>query len=142
MAEPKEAHREVYAANRSFYDAFESLDIDRMAEVWLRKGFISCTHPGWARLSGWGPVMESWEEIFGSAFAMKFVIADEVAHVVGDLAWVTCTEHIENRGYDGVSQAAVEATNVFQRDGSKWLMVHHHGSPLVRAPDPSESRLQ
>jgi ketosteroid isomerase-like protein len=32
---------------------------------------------------------------------------------------------------DGRSQARVEATNVFERHGGRWLLVHHHGSPVV-----------
>jgi len=139
---PAKAHEEVIAANRGFYAAFESLDLERMSAVWRRDSSVSCTHPGWARLLGWGPVMKSWEEIFGSSFGVKIVITDEVAHLHGDLAWVTCTEHIETRGYDGVSHGTVEATNVFELHDGAWRMVHHHGSPLVQAPEPGETHLQ
>ena len=54
----------VLEANAAFYAAFESLDLKRMQEVWLRAPYIKCVHPGWGRLVGWGPVMQSWERIF------------------------------------------------------------------------------
>lgn len=129
---------DVSAANRAFYEAFESLDLDRMAEAWLREPHISCTHPGWERLLGWRSIMESWERIFAGTFAMKFEIVDERVHVAGDLAWVTCEEHIESRGYDGASFGRVEATNIFARRDGRWWIVHHHGSPLVREPGAEE----
>ncbi|HEX4211187.1 MAG TPA: nuclear transport factor 2 family protein, partial [Candidatus Binataceae bacterium] len=57
-------HDAIIQANRAFYQAFESLDIQRMEALWLREPRIICIHPGWRRLIGWGPVMESWERIF------------------------------------------------------------------------------
>jgi ketosteroid isomerase-like protein len=134
--------RAILAANRDFYAAFESLDMDKMAEVWLQGSSITCIHPGWARLTGWGPVMKSWEDIFASTFRVEITITGEHVCSSGDLAWVTCTEHLETHGYDGVSHGAVEATNVFERREGKWYVVHHHGSPLVRSPESGSEQLQ
>jgi len=58
----------VLAANRAFYDAFESLDAEKMEAVWLRDPRIICIHPGWRKLSGWGPIMSSWERILDNVF--------------------------------------------------------------------------
>jgi len=132
----------ILAANRAFYAAFESLDMDKMADVWLQEDLISCTHPGWARLTGWTAVMKSWEDIFASTFRVRITITDERARSGGDFAWVTCTEHLETHGYDGVSHGVVEATNVLECRNGKWCIVHHHGSPLVRPPETGRDRLQ
>ncbi len=132
----------VSAANSAFYRAFESLDLERMEGVWLKESAISCTHPGWARLEGWGPIMKSWEEIFQQTFGMTFEIAEETVHVVGDLAWVTCVERIESRSYDGISNTEVEATNIFGRRGDSWFLIHHHGSPRLRAGEGIARHLQ
>jgi ketosteroid isomerase-like protein len=32
-----------------------------------------------------------------------------------------------------MEDAKVLATNVFRRDGGRWLMVLHHGSPVLRS---------
>ena len=126
----------VLAANRAFYQAFESLDGERMAAVWLREARVTCTHPGWRRLLGFGAVLKSWEDIFSGTFGVRIEIRDEVAEVRGDTAWVTCTEVLETRLPDGVSHGLVEATNVFERRDGRWWLVHHHGSPLARRDEP------
>jgi ketosteroid isomerase-like protein len=140
MPAPKDERQAVLAANRDFYRAFEQLDAARMGEVWLAESYVSCTHPGWGRILGWGPVMKSWEEIFAGTFGVKIAVSDEVTHIHGDLAWVTCTEDLETRLPDGVSHGRVEATNVFERRDGAWLVVHHHGSPLVRGYATDDDR--
>jgi ketosteroid isomerase-like protein len=128
-------HDAVLAANEAFYRAFESLELARMEQVWLRDQRIACVHPGWRRLTGWGPVMTSWERIFQSAFEMQFELRDAVVTVRGDLAVVLVEEVLTQRGYDGASRSQVIATNVFERADGVWLMTLHHGSPILAPPD-------
>src|SRR5512135_1886615 len=45
----------IIQANRGFYEAFQSLELERMEAVWLRDPRIICIHPGWRKLAGWGP---------------------------------------------------------------------------------------
>ena len=78
----------VIEANQAFYLAFEGLEIERMEAVWLRDQRIACVHPGWRRLTGWGPIMTSWERIFKSAFEMQFELRDVAVTLNGDLAVV------------------------------------------------------
>jgi ketosteroid isomerase-like protein len=134
----------VRRANLAFYRAFESLEPEKMEAVWVRSARAQCTHPGWRRLVGFAAVMRSWEQIFESAFEMKFELTGVEVSVCGDLAWVVCTENITSRTYDGVSRSAVEATNVFERREGRWLLVHHHGSPVIggAASDEPPTRLQ
>jgi len=40
----------VLEANAAFYAAFQSLDLKRMEEIWLRAPYIKCVHPGWGLL--------------------------------------------------------------------------------------------
>ena len=126
----RDQHAAVLAANDDFYRAFESLEIARMEAVWLRVPYVTCVHPGWSLLAGWGPVMESWQRIFTGALAMRFTITDARAEVAGDVAWVVCTEHLESHHRDARMTARVQATNLFQRREGHWYLVHHHGSPV------------
>lgn len=132
----------VLEANRAFYRAFESLDVARMAEVWLRDPRIICVHPGWAKLQGWGPIMESWERIFDNVFEMKFDLGDTKVTMSGDLAVVVVEENLTQNSYDGKMSSRVLATNVFERAQNRWWMVLHHGSPVLAPPQSGEPPLQ
>lgn len=118
----------VSAANAAFYDAFERRDLDAMSDVWEHSDRVGCVHPGWAILTGWGSVSASWFALFDGPQRLQFIVTDERVSVAGDLAWVTCNENL----IDGGSTQAVAATNVFARTGSEWLLVHHHGSPVIQ----------
>jgi ketosteroid isomerase-like protein len=131
----------IIEANGAFYRAFESLEIERMEAIWLREPRIICIHPGWRRLVGWGPVMQSWERIFKSAFEMKFELGDINVTMNDDLAVVVVEENLTQRGYDGGTRSQVLSTNIFERADNKWMMVLHHGSPVMAPPD-DESMLQ
>ena len=122
----------VLTANQAFYDAFSALDIRRMEDVWSREDVVTCIHPGWPALDGWAEVMESWERIFDGAAMMTFTITGAEATVEGGVAWVTCTENLTSVADGRVVDARVEATNVFRNRGGRWLMVHHHGSPVLQ----------
>jgi ketosteroid isomerase-like protein len=131
----------IIEANRAFYRAFESLEIERMEAIWLREPRIVCIHPGWRRLVGWGPVMESWARIFDNVFEMKFDLGQTDVMIGSDLAVVVVEENLTQRGYDGGTRSQVLSTNVFERWDDKWMMVLHHGSPVMAPPD-DESMLQ
>jgi ketosteroid isomerase-like protein len=131
----------VIEANRAFYRAFESLDAEKMEEIWMRDPKIACIHPGWRKLSGWGPIMTSWERIFENVFEMNFEVREEEVIINGDLAVVVTEENLTQRGYDGITRSQVLATNVYERVGQKWWLVLHHGSPVMQ-PAEDEPPLQ
>lgn len=126
----------VRAANSAFYAAFETRDIDAMADVWERSDRATVTHPGWPTLRGWAKVGGSWDAIFRSTPYIQFVLTDEHVEVTGDTAWVTLDENIlqstpaDGSGDDELTGAKVAATNVFVRTEFGWRMVVHHGSPV------------
>jgi ketosteroid isomerase-like protein len=118
---------EVRRAHRDFYRAFESLSIERMDEAWAHDDSVTCVHPGWPLAAGWRAVRETWVTIFRNTESMRFEILDERIDVRGDLAWIVCIEKIRS----GDGEGAVLATNVLRRDGGRWRIVHHHGSPIL-----------
>ena len=132
---------QVLEANRAFYQAFESLEIEKMEKMWLQEPRIICIHPGWRRLSGWGPIMNSWERIFESTFEISFELSDVDVMLRGDVAVVVAQENLTQRGYDGTMRGVVMSTNVFERVGNRWYLVLHHGSP-VAVPSEHEPPIQ
>jgi ketosteroid isomerase-like protein len=130
----------VRAANEGFYRAFESLTLTEMEPVWAHEARVACVHPGWPRLTGWQAIRESWAAIFGSTREMRFTLTDVEIVVRGDVAWVLCTENILSETHGNLSVTAILATNVFERRGGAWLLVHHHASHILAAPGAGQPR--
>ncbi|TLY29146.1 MAG: DUF4440 domain-containing protein [Nitrospirae bacterium] len=127
----KERIEEVTRANQEFYQAFESLDIARMDRIWAQQEYVTCIHPGWTLRIGWPSVRDSWVLIFNNTFSMKFDLTEIQVQVAGDVAWVICTENITSKQGDATQESRVLATNLYERVGEQWKIIHHHGSPVM-----------
>ena len=136
---PDDDAAEVEEANARFYRALESLDISQMDQVWSHGDHVRCVHPGWCLLSGWDAVRQSWEAIFRDNSEMRFSISDVDVHVEGDLAWVTCGENILSQARGQIGVTSLLATNMFERRGGDWLMIHHHASHTMPAASPGDA---
>jgi ketosteroid isomerase-like protein len=124
-------HESITTANARFYRAFETLDIHEMERVWSHGEHVKCIHPGWPLLLGWTAVRASWETIFANTAEMSFTLSSVDVVAGGELAWVTCTENILSEVRGRVTVTSVLATNVFERDGERWLLAHHHASHVL-----------
>ena len=127
---------DVAEANARFYRAFEALDVAAMDEAWAHGEHVKCVHPGWPLLSGWDAVRDSWARIFENTDEMRFTISDVQVVVSAEAGWVTCTENILSESRGNISVTSVLATNIFERIGGEWLMIHHHASHILTG-DPS-----
>ena len=127
----KEKIEEVTRANQVFYEAFESLDVGRMDRIWAQQEYVTCIHPGWTLRVGWPAVRDSWVLIFNNTFSMKFELTEIQIQVAGDVAWVICTENIANRQGERSQESRVLATNLYEKTGDSWKIIHHHGSPVM-----------
>ncbi len=117
----------VLAANRSFYDAFGSLDIAEMDRVWEHWDDVLCIHPSSGIIVGWPEVRQSWVNIFYNTSLMHFNITNAQVQIRGDCAWVSCHENISTVLDGRAGNFTVRATNVFVKTDGEWKMVHHHG---------------
>jgi ketosteroid isomerase-like protein len=122
--------REVREANNIFYQAMQSLDLARMENAWWHEDWVLCLHPGWGLIIGWDKIKESWNSIFRSTVQLQVSITEPRVCVVGDAAWVSCTEQVTSMMETDFTTARVEATNIFVRRKGRWRMVHHHTTPL------------
>jgi ketosteroid isomerase-like protein len=135
MASHEAQEAAVLRANRRFYEAFERLDIDAMSEVWLQASRARCVHPGWRTLRGWPAIRESWVAIFSNTEEIKFTLSAVSVSLVGEMAWVSCVEHIIDSGNTIPVVSSVEATNIFEWIDSEWRLAQHHASMAVRERD-------
>jgi ketosteroid isomerase-like protein len=131
--------QEVAEANREFYRAFESLNIEEMEKVWAKNTDIQCGHPGWRVLRGWGPVMESWKRIFENTPSMQFTLTDVKVDVRGEIAWVTLYENLNSSIQGQDYSATILTTNMFLKTAEGWRMILHHGSSVSQPPDEDDS---
>jgi ketosteroid isomerase-like protein len=126
---------QVEQANERFYRALENGDLDEMSEVWLQEDWVRCVHPGWDLIIGWDEIYQSWEQIFSAPAGMRVSATDVEIKIEGDFALASCNENIA-LFLDGKSApvtARTTATNLFQRIGDRWRMVHHHASQVSNA---------
>ena len=128
---------EVEEVNLRFYRALENRDFPEMNALWDHGDHVRCVHPGWTLLSGWAAVRESWEAIFKDGREMRFSIGDTVVRVEGDTAWLTCTESILSQAGGNIAVTTLLATNVFERRGVEWRLVHHHASHILSGGPPA-----
>ena len=132
-AEP-EIVEEIRAANQRFYDAFNTLDIGRMEDVWETSERVLCVHPGWTPIVGWPTIRESWVRIFDNANLMQFSVRYLNVVVQGDFGCVTCVEGVTSVVQGRAANFSTFATNIFARQVSEngevgWKMIAHHASP-------------
>src|SRR5689334_15854404 len=123
---------EVLATNTAFYRAFEKKDIEAMSAVWSQGTGSFCVHPGRNVLRGWKDIRISWEQIFKSTAYIEINTEIIATEVNDNLAYVVLRENVLQVINGRRLEAQSIATNVFQLLGSKWYLVHHHGSPVIR----------
>jgi hypothetical protein len=131
--------------NIGFYKAFESLSLERMEEVWKHSDDVVCVHPGWDLFKGWMAIRESWMTIFQNTERIQFLITNAKVRAFENIvAVVVCLENIETIINQDKIRTGVIATNIFERQRivnseEKWLMIHHHGSPVSNYVPPNVS---
>ena len=140
----------IQKINTRFYNAFEALSLERMEEVWKHGDDIICVHPGWDLFSGWMAVRESWMTIFQNTERIQFVITNTKIRVFENVvAVVVCLENIQSNVNQSKRRMGVISTNIFERQSivyensnehdERWLMIHHHGSPVSNYIPPNVS---
>ncbi len=121
----------ISGLNQAFYRAFEKKDLDAMSTLWSHGSASLCVHPGRDVLRGWEAIYSSWEKIFRNTSYME--IEPEVIRIEvnGNLAYVVLVENVLQVAGNRRIKARSMATNIFERMGERWYLIHHHGSPLI-----------
>jgi ketosteroid isomerase-like protein len=123
---------QIISANETFYRAFEKKDIEAMSAVWSQGTGSLCIHPGRNVLRGWKEIRSSWELIFRNTQYLEIETDILTTEIRDNTAYVVLVERLLQVSGGRRVQAQSVATNIFERMASKWYLVHHHGSPLMR----------
>lgn len=121
----------ILVVNQAFYRAFEKKDLGAMEKIWSQGTLSSCVHPGRGVLKGWERIREAWVQIFEHTDYIEIDTDLIRTEVSGDLAYVLLVENILQIGSQQRIEAQSIATNVFERLGEHWYLIHHHGSPVM-----------
>ena len=122
----------VEQANQAFYRAFEKKDLTALANVCSQSVDSLCIHPGRAAIKGWVAIQSSWQQIFRATQYLEIDIDIQSIQISGDLAYVVLIETVRQVSGRRQMQARSMATNLFERMGGSWYLVHHHGSPIAQ----------
>jgi uncharacterized protein (TIGR02246 family) len=121
----------VLAANEAFYRAFEKKDIDAMTALWSQGINTACVHPGRSALRGGDKIRKSWEAIFKNTAYLEIDTDIITTEISGDIAYVLLVEKVLQVTQGRNMKAQSMATNIFERMGGNWYLIHHHGSPVM-----------
>lgn len=131
----------VATANEAFYDALTNRDLPAMERLWFPADWAECVHPGGVALRSWDEVRDGWALLFTGASTVMVAATDVKVHLVGDIAWVSCTERLASTIDGRMTTSAAHATNIFVRHDGDWRMVLHHASPVPFVAPPDSGRL-
>jgi ketosteroid isomerase-like protein len=120
----------VASANEAFYDALTARDLPGMERLWFPAEWAECVHPGGVALRGWDAVRDGWAIMFTGDTPVMVAATDVRVHLVGDVAWVSCTERVAATVEGHIESSVAHATNIFVRHDGHWRMVVHHASPV------------
>ncbi|NET41760.1 nuclear transport factor 2 family protein [Okeania sp. SIO2B3] len=128
MTEEKQA---ILTANQAFYRAFEKRDIETISSI-LSKGIGTvCIHPGRTAIHGFENIRNSWDLIFKNTNYIEIDLDIVTTEINGDIGYVVLIENLMQVIGGRRTKAKCIATNIFERMGGNWYMIHHHGSPLI-----------
>jgi len=120
----------VRAANQAFYEAFSAKDLARIEQVWSRQPYVRVLGPRSKEFgSGWDAVRAHWQDVFARFEQIAIAMESPQIEVRDRVAWVSGVERLEGRLAGGQAVSVVSlATRVLEKQGDRWLTVHHHGS--------------
>jgi len=74
---------------------------------------------------------ESWRELFTRSICLTIEPLLAEINVHGPIAVVTCREKMSSVTLDSSTVATTMATNIFEKQRGRWLLIHRHASPVL-----------
>jgi len=120
---------EVRKVSEQFYAALNRMAIGErgtMADIWSNSASATAMHPIGGCDVGWEAICASFDQVADLASNGKVELKDRLIRVVGDVAYEVGIEHGELTM--GGHHATIEhrVTNIYERQGGTWKLVHHH----------------
>lgn len=117
-----------YQALVQFYKAFNTRDLELMAQNWANGPDIAMSNPLGGIKRGWEEIQPLYARIFRGKAEVYVEYRDYSIHECNDVFYAVGRE----RGYFRTSESeialAIRTSRIFRRIGGQWRQVHHHGS--------------
>jgi len=124
----------IRAMVATYYKAFRERNVDKvMTLYWHSPKFIAFDVVPPVRYVGWNAYKKDWQNFFAG---FKGPVTDQAITfhltVDGSMAYSEATERLTGTLTNGQKTSIVlRATDVYQKIGGKWLIVHEHVSVPV-----------
>ncbi len=124
----------VKAANAAFYAALSARDIGAVMKSWSTKSEVRHIGPRNQDVDVGLDAIKKTIQATMEAFPELEVTPEQVhIRIVGSVAWVSDIEKTQRKNKAGEVQSGSNfGTSIFEKQGGKWLMVHHHASAIPR----------
>jgi ketosteroid isomerase-like protein len=126
--------KRVNAASQVFIAAIAARDIGAMDKVWAHNSYATFIGPlSTTIVVGWDGVRKAWEMRFSQFDRVTISLEESYVRTNGKVAWAVGIEKVELLRKDGKTLSFdAFATNVFEKQGGRWLMVSHQATPIFR----------
>ena len=119
----------VRKASDQFYSALNRMaggETDSMENIWQHHDSVTTMHPIGGRETGWKAVKGSFNAVAGVASDGKVELKNQIVRVVGDMAYEIGNEKGEFKISGKQVNVDQRVTNIYQKEGGSWKLVHHH----------------
>jgi ketosteroid isomerase-like protein len=122
----------VRAANAAFYTALSARDVKKMEAVWANKPYVVNMGP---RMKTFAvghdeAVAKWWPAAFEFFQELNVTMTPSQVQANGKVAWVVGNESATGVTKNGPVKFTTFVTNIFEKEGDRWLMVSHHAQPI------------
>jgi ketosteroid isomerase-like protein len=97
-----------------------------MADIWTQEATVTTMHPIGGREVGWNAVRESFEKVGQISTSGEVALKDQLIRVDGNMAYEIGVEQGQLKLAGQRANIEHRVTNVYQRVGGAWKIVHHH----------------
>ena len=117
-----------YQALVQFYRAFNSGDMQLMAENWTQSNDIAMDNPLGGIKRGWAEIQPVYARIFNGPAEVYVEFFDYSIHETAEMFYAVGRE----RGYFRLGgeeiTLAIRTSRIFRKIDARWQQVYHHGS--------------
>ena len=120
---------DVRKASQKFYAGLTLMangNSSSLADIWSHSAMVTTMHPIGGREVGWDAVRQSFGQVGELASEGKVELKDQLVRVIGDVAYEMGVEQGQFKLAGEKVDIEHRVTNVYQREGGAWKLVHHH----------------